>query len=104
LSDILKKTSAEKLDCTIDFSNNLAAGDEISSVTVTAIDKKDGSSASIIAGGGDAPFVVAGTQTVQWRYTGGTSGHMYVVTVQATIDDGQILEEIKCLGVRDGEC
>jgi hypothetical protein len=87
------KQPAEALDHAVDFSLRLKTAASIASCGITAKNKETlaDATAEIIATN-PAPQVLTGTKIVQFRAQAGTDGDVYLITVQAVANDGQVAE------------
>jgi len=87
----LKKQPFEELNCAIDFSGSLAAGDTITLDAFLATNSKTGAvSTSVIIASEPAPAV--DHQTVTFRVIGGADGDRHKITARVTTSTGEKLE------------
>ncbi len=94
----LEKQPAEKFSIGVDFANDLAAGETISSAVVSAIDLSDGSDASAIILDGSVGINAA---IVSQTIKAGTDGSRYKITVRATTSAAHIFEVDLVLTVQE---
>ncbi len=94
----LEKQPAEKLTIGVDFANDLASGETISSAVVSAIDLSDGSDASAIVLTGLSGI---STSVVSHTAKAGTDGKRYKITFRATTDAPHIFEADVIMTVRE---
>lgn len=88
--EVLIKRAAEILIYGMDFANLLESGESLVSVNTVAVSGGSG----LTAGSGS----VVGTQA-QFSLTGGTSGHVYQLTVTVTTSAGNVREAAGLLQV-----
>ncbi len=94
-----RKQPWEELTKATDFSEEVPAGVTVSSATISAKKKSDGSPATsdVLASG------TGGTdgQRATWKVKAGVSGQDYQITVQATMSNGDKFEEDVTMEVRE---
>lgn len=93
----LEKQDSEKRYYSMDFSNLMASGETISSITLITSEDRDGGSTSDLVIGGEQ---IAG-QTIEMWISGGTKFHVYRVEVNITTSAGQILQGDGLLEILD---
>jgi len=93
---MLEKPAYNEEFRTLDFSLQLAAGETISSATVTIVDNSTGSDCSADMIASVAPY---NSTMVKYTLKGGTTGQVYLRTFRITTSTGQKLEERVALRV-----
>jgi hypothetical protein len=94
----LEKQPAEEFTIGVDFADDLAGGETISSAAVSATDLSDGSDASAVVL--DGAYGISGS-TVSQKVKAGADGRRYKVTVQATTSAGNVFEADVVMTVRE---
>ena len=81
----------EQVTYAFEFKNRLAFGAVLSSGTVAATDTSDSSdvTSTLLS---SATSTISGTQA-RFRIIAGTAGRTYRITMKATLDNGDLLEE-----------
>lgn len=86
LLEAFDKHSSESYTKAIDYADRLPSGTSISSVSVSAIDLSNGTSAPSVVGSGS----VSGTSALV-PVLGGTDGHSYLITATLTLSNANTL-------------
>ena len=87
----IPKQPAEQVTYAFEFKNRLAFGAALSSGTVAATDTSDSSdvTSTLLS---SSTATISGTQA-RFRVIAGTAGTTYRITLKATLDNSDILEE-----------
>ena len=91
MPQVIPKQVDEQVTYAFEFKNRLAFGAALSSGTLTATDTSDSSdvTATLLT---SATATISGTQA-KFRVIAGTAGRTYRITLLATLDNSDVLEE-----------
>jgi hypothetical protein len=94
--ETFEKHSTETYSKAVSYAERLPSGATPSSASVAAIDLLDGSTAGSVVGS-----TAVTSTTATFAITGGTDGHDYLITLQTTLSNANVLTDQVVMRVRD---